>query len=220
MSSIAKVEIRDLGGNQVPATTSLSVAEFTGKEHKNVLRDIEELIKSGEFSSLKFELSTYSSDRGKTYKMYILDETLTTILLMGLTGKEAIKWKLAYTKEFMRMREENSNTRIIREKGDQFALADRLQKKLLLAKRREAGKSEDTDHFAMMNISKATNRLALGKHEKDIRQNMNKKQALNLSKAIDLTFDEILSGNIEIKNIEVKLKDSVLLGNQTKKISN
>jgi Rha family phage regulatory protein len=37
--------------------------------------------------------------------MYIMDEEFTTVLIMGFTGSEALKFKLEYIKEFIRMRE-------------------------------------------------------------------------------------------------------------------
>ncbi|WP_432204403.1 Rha family transcriptional regulator [Cetobacterium somerae] len=58
------------------AMTSLQVAEITGKEHKNVIRDIEdESSKLGiEISQLIFEQSEYTNERGKIYKMYNLSK--------------------------------------------------------------------------------------------------------------------------------------------------
>jgi phage regulator Rha-like protein len=46
------VKIEEVGSNKVAATTSLKIAEFTGKEHKNVLADIENL--TAEFSAVNF----------------------------------------------------------------------------------------------------------------------------------------------------------------------
>ncbi|GLC89379.1 phage regulatory protein/antirepressor Ant [Lysinibacillus piscis] len=52
--------------------TSLDIAEIVGKEHKNVMRDIRSEIEDlgVEISQLIFELSTYTSDRGKKYPCY------------------------------------------------------------------------------------------------------------------------------------------------------
>lgn len=88
------VKFESLGGSSVIATTSLRIAEFTGKEHYNVIRDIETLVKSGELGALNFELSNYKTSQGKLMPLYLLDETFTTILLMGFTGKEAMKGNL------------------------------------------------------------------------------------------------------------------------------
>jgi Rha family phage regulatory protein len=42
-----------------PMTTSLKVAEFFGKDHKNVLRDIQNLGCPDDFNRLNFELVNY-----------------------------------------------------------------------------------------------------------------------------------------------------------------
>lgn len=44
-----------------PFCSSLQVAEEFGKEHKNVLRDIENILIDDDFSRLNFELSNYKS---------------------------------------------------------------------------------------------------------------------------------------------------------------
>jgi Rha family phage regulatory protein len=59
--------------NQDKKYTSKDIAEWTGKEHKNVLRDIEdEANKLGEIGKLIFELSEYKDSSGKSNKMYNL----------------------------------------------------------------------------------------------------------------------------------------------------
>ena len=55
----APVSIRTINGKQVPAVTSLQVAEAFGKEHYNVIRDIRNLLESDGFTELNFELSDY-----------------------------------------------------------------------------------------------------------------------------------------------------------------
>lgn len=52
--------------------TSLDIAELTGKEHKNVMRDIRNEIQElgEEISQLIFEQSEYTNERGKKYPCY------------------------------------------------------------------------------------------------------------------------------------------------------
>ncbi|WP_373232090.1 Rha family transcriptional regulator [Cohnella sp.] len=92
--------------NNRPVTDSLTVAEAFGKEHKNVLRDIESLECSPEFSRLNFEQSTYTNDRGRTYPKYLMTQDGFSFLVMGYTGKEAAKFKEMYISEFNQMRAE------------------------------------------------------------------------------------------------------------------
>jgi Rha family phage regulatory protein len=85
-----------------PATTSLLVAERFGKDHKNVLRDIENLECSTNFWRLNFELSNYES-RGKSYPMYIMTRDGFTFLVMGFTGLSAANFKEEYIEQFNKM---------------------------------------------------------------------------------------------------------------------
>lgn len=73
-------------------TTSLIVAEAFEKEHKNVLRDIENLECSKEFHQLNFELCNYSSElssKGRKYPFYRITRDGFAFLAMGFTGENA-----------------------------------------------------------------------------------------------------------------------------------
>lgn len=85
--------------NGVPITTSRKIAQAFEKEHKNVLRDIENILIDDEFSRLNFELSNYKS-RGKRYPEYILTKNGFTLLVMGYTGEKAMRFKKAYICQF------------------------------------------------------------------------------------------------------------------------
>lgn len=95
-----------------PATTSLEVANFFGKRHDNICRDIRGLIESTpeNFRVLNFE-ETFrtipgpnNSERQETY--FILYRDGFMLLVMGYTGKKALAMKLAYIEAFNRMEEE------------------------------------------------------------------------------------------------------------------
>ena len=49
--------------NDQPMTDSLKVAEYFGKQHNNVLRDVKMLDCSAEFRRLNFEHSNYRNDQ-------------------------------------------------------------------------------------------------------------------------------------------------------------
>ena len=55
----------DINGNNIPATTTLAVAEFTGKEHRNVIRDLESLVLEGYVGQLSFLLTLYRDKSNK-----------------------------------------------------------------------------------------------------------------------------------------------------------
>ena len=91
-----------------PATTSLDVAKFFGKRHGNVVRDVYQLIDNTPetFSRLNFELASYLDEQAKNRPMFIIYRDGFTLLAMGYTGPEAIRFKLAYIEAFNRMEAE------------------------------------------------------------------------------------------------------------------
>lgn len=92
------------GENNEALTTSLLVAERFGKEHKNVLRDIENLSCSEEFRRLNFEHTPYvHPQNGQTYKMYVMTKDGFTFLVMGYTGETAGKFKEEFINSFNKM---------------------------------------------------------------------------------------------------------------------
>lgn len=85
-------------------TTSLIVAEAFEKEHKNVLRDIENLECSKEFHRLNFEHTPYvHPQNGQTYPAYRLTRDGFAFLAMGFTGKKAAAWKEKFLEAFNAM---------------------------------------------------------------------------------------------------------------------
>ena len=86
----------------IPTTSSLDVAEHFGKQHKNVLRDIQALDCPAEFSRLNFEPRDFIDSRGKVQPMVSMTRDGFTILAMGFTGHKAMAWKCAYIQAFNR----------------------------------------------------------------------------------------------------------------------
>lgn len=82
---------------------SLQVAETFGKEHYNVMRDIETLDCSDEFNTLNFEGINYKDSRGRRQRKYIMTKDGFTFLVMGYRGKKAAQFKEAYIKRFNEM---------------------------------------------------------------------------------------------------------------------
>lgn len=91
--------------NGEPVASSRQIAESFGKEHKHVLRDIENLI-GGEskigLSSMFFK-SEYISAQNKKLPEYLMNRDGFTLLAMGFTGKAALEWKLKYIQAFNAM---------------------------------------------------------------------------------------------------------------------
>jgi Rha family phage regulatory protein len=93
--------------NECAVTTSLRVAEVFGKQHKNVLRDIQNLECSDDFRKLNFEpshiIKQLPNNGSKKLPMYYITRDGFMFLVMGFTGKTAAKWKEAYIKAFNEM---------------------------------------------------------------------------------------------------------------------
>jgi len=93
------------------------VAETFGKEHKNVLRDIDNLGCSEEFNRLNFEPISYTDSMNRQQKSYVMTRDGFTLLVMGYTGELAMKFKEAYIRQFNAMESALIGKRIEREKG-------------------------------------------------------------------------------------------------------
>ncbi len=111
------VEIAKLGREERPCVTSLDVAETFGKEHRNVMRDINKLNCSPEFNALNFERIKYVDSRGRNQDAYVMTRDGFTLLVMGYNGKLAMKFKEAYIKQFNAMENVLRKKMIARERG-------------------------------------------------------------------------------------------------------
>jgi Rha family phage regulatory protein len=83
--------------------TSLEISNHFGRQHKNVLRDIENLECSQEFRRLNFAPSSYNNSQNKAQPMYEITRDGFTFLCMGFTGSQAALWKERYIEAFNRM---------------------------------------------------------------------------------------------------------------------
>ena len=86
-----EIALKNINGKDVPAVTSLQVAESFEKEHKNVLRDIEAILPQvpEKFVKLNFELYEYPIETGigtRTAKAYLLSKDAFTLLTRSLTS--------------------------------------------------------------------------------------------------------------------------------------
>ena len=79
------------------------VAKMFGKEHYNVIRDIEQLDCSDEFRALNFEGTNYRSEQNKKMPCYNMTRDGFVFLCMGYRGKKAAKFKEAYIRRFNEM---------------------------------------------------------------------------------------------------------------------
>ena len=152
--------------NDEAVCDSLQVAEKFGKEHRNVLRAIDDLLETLlkiEQPSKLFIASKRKADDGQYHRMYLMNRDGFSLLVMGFTGKNALEWKLQYIRAFNQMenfiREKSTRMWIETRKAGKFtrkAETDTIQKLVEYAK--EQGSSHAEKLY--MTYSKLANKMA------------------------------------------------------------
>ena len=102
----------------IVTTLSTDVAAVFGKQHKNVIRDIENIVANlSESRRLNFELCFENNAlaNGKPIKRYRLTRDGFMILAMGFTGEKAMEFKWQYIDAF------NAMEKKLREGGERSA---------------------------------------------------------------------------------------------------
>jgi Rha family phage regulatory protein len=119
----------------IVTTLSTDVAAVFGKQHKNVIRDIENIVANlSESRRLNFELCFENNAlaNGKPIKRYRLTRDGFMILAMGFTGEKAMEFKWQYIDAF------NAMEKKLREGGERSATitpAEQLQIQQAVARR-------------------------------------------------------------------------------------
>jgi len=114
-------------------TSSRHVAEVFGKEHKNVLRDIDNLLKvldSSNLSSPPFRASMVPDGSGIARRTYEMTRDGFALLAMGFTGEKAIRFKVAFLAAFNAMERAVSQGALGRELADDRSRIARLEGEL------------------------------------------------------------------------------------------
>ncbi|MDE6735386.1 MAG: Rha family transcriptional regulator [Desulfovibrio sp.] len=95
--------------NGVPAVLSTEVARHFQKRHHHILRDIDRLrsICPKSFHATNFGLKSIEVKIGngatRQERAFLLTRDALSLLVMGMTGKAAIMWKLRYIEAFNQM---------------------------------------------------------------------------------------------------------------------
>lgn len=88
--------------NGEPVVSSREVARNFGKEHKDTLESIRQILVA-ENSATKFFHESSFEYRGRQFPEYLMNRDGFTLLAMGFTGKAALEWKLKYIAAFNAM---------------------------------------------------------------------------------------------------------------------
>jgi Rha family phage regulatory protein len=134
--------------NDRPVTDSLTVADVFGKRHDNVIRDIRGILEEidVEWGVLNFEQTPYTHPQnGQMYHKYLLTEDGFTLLVMGYSGKEAMRFKVRYIQAFRDMQKR------LHSRQAPFPSLPRNYKEALLALVAEVEKTErlEADKLAL-----------------------------------------------------------------------
>lgn len=89
--------------NGEPVASSRQIAENFDKNHRDVLRAVDNLKEDvRNFAQMFFE-TTVPDSYGREQRAYLMNRDGFTLLAMGFTGKAALEWKLKYIAAFNEM---------------------------------------------------------------------------------------------------------------------
>jgi Rha family phage regulatory protein len=153
------IELNDIYGvtekKGIPVVSSRKVAEVFEKEHKNVLRTIDEKIEGSnednlvaQFCAANF-IKDYYKDRGKKYPEFLMTRDGFTFISMGFTGAKADRFKIAYINRFNEM--ESFIRSLLEVKADFPEFTDAVMQLY-----------EEPKHYHFSNELNMINRIVLG----------------------------------------------------------
>ena len=159
------VEVKRINKVEATVVSSLDVAETFEKNHRDVMesiRNIESNISTAEFSALFF-LDSYKASNGKLNPMYLMTRDGFSLLVMGYTGEKAMRFKLAYIKQFNAMEKALQGKLIEREKG--IAVRQSLTKAL-----QQSAENERMHGHAYSTYTNCIYKVLFGKNAKQLRE--------------------------------------------------
>lgn len=169
------VEVKRVNKEEKTVVSSLDVAETFEKEHKHVLEDVRRIsdnLDTAEFSALFYE-TEYKASNGKKNPMYLMNRDGFTLLVMGYTGEKAMKFKLAYIKQFNAMEKALQGKLIEREKG--IAVRQSLTKAL-----QQSTENERMHGHAYSTYTNCIYKVLFGKNAKQLREELGISEKENL----------------------------------------
>jgi len=89
--------------NGKATVSSLVLANRFKKRHDNILQTINNLEVNQDFRLLNFQPTSYLDTWGREQPMILLTRDGFTLVAMGLTGKEALEWKIKFLDAFNKM---------------------------------------------------------------------------------------------------------------------
>ena len=200
-------------------TTKNKNGDIVHKTHKRIMQDIRELECSEDFRQHHFVLTKYKDSQNKTQPMYLMDRDGFTILAMGYTGKEAMKYKEDYINQFNTMERMLQSKSLEREKG--IAVRQALTKAL-----QQSNENERMHGHAYSNYTNCIYKLLFNKNASQMRKELGLDKKANVRDYLDeedlkavKSMEMLVSGLIDCGWGYDKIKDFIQQTN-TKLIAN
>ena len=113
--SIESIELNNvpndivISKNGTVITTSRKIAEVFNKEHREILRAIDNKLKSNnesivQFCTMNIKENNYLAENGQEYREYELTEEGFNFIALSLTGENADVYKIKYIEAFSKMK--------------------------------------------------------------------------------------------------------------------
>lgn len=125
--------------NEVLVTSSKNLATVLGKEHKNIIRDLEKILESSNVSSLIIPSTYKVQGQSRKYKQYLLTKDGLTLYMFNIQGYN--EEKLAYINKFNEMEKQLQN---------KFPVPTTFKEALLLAVKQQ----EQIEQLELENLKK------------------------------------------------------------------
>jgi len=163
-NDLVRLTTQDVNGAK-PIVNSRVVAEDFSKNHKNVVRKIEDLIssKASLLNSMFFE-NVYFDIRGRKQKEYLLNRDGFSLLVMGFSGKNALEFKLKYIEAFNFMEKE------LQVRKETRHIGINARKSLTDSIKLNIDENTNFKKFAYSNYSKLVYKKVLGKTVKKAKE--------------------------------------------------
>lgn len=116
------MKIKVMKENGTPVVSSRLVAKHFGKRHNDFIRDIEKVLKDiRDLGNTEvphwFKESLYRNSNNRTFTEYLMTRDAFSLMIMPMTGRQALEWKLKYIEAFNFMEDQLDYNRARRIKG-------------------------------------------------------------------------------------------------------
>lgn len=217
-------EIIELGMKEKKESILVSsriIAEKFEKTHNHVLRDIDVIVgglsKIGDTPSYFIRSKYFHEQNNQEYPEYLITRDGFSLLAMGFTGNEALKWKIKYINAFNQMesslRERSTTEWLQTRKNGKLARRQETDAIALLkayAEKQRDGK--EYKHIYVNYTNLVNNAVGLGTDERLTASYIKLNHVLMLEDMIQKTVIEMMEQGVFYKNIydECKAKVSMI----------